>query len=366
MKNSIHESHMRWAIALALEGAGKTSPNPMVGAVIVKGGRIVGEGYHHMAGTPHAEIHALRGAGRRARGADMYVTMEPCCHDGRTPPCVDAIVEAGVKRVYIGTRDPNPIVDGRGIRQIEGAGIRVEVGILEESCRAINEVFNKFIVSGVPHVTAKVAVSLDGKIATPSGDSKWITNAECRKYVHRLRGMVDAVVIGGGTSRKDNPRLDVRLGEWRGIQPRAVIIDETLNLPRNLHVLKRRRGHGIFVTTSRSPVSRRRWIEGKGHEVILCRATSDGRVFLPHMLRELGRRDISSVLVEGGGRVFADFMKRKLIDRLVVCLAPKLIGGDGLDFLPGISVDRIKDAFELRETNIRIFGDNVVVEGMLR
>ncbi|MFH0800031.1 MAG: bifunctional diaminohydroxyphosphoribosylaminopyrimidine deaminase/5-amino-6-(5-phosphoribosylamino)uracil reductase RibD, partial [Pseudomonadota bacterium] len=198
---------MRWAIALALEGMGRTSPNPMVGAVIVKSDRIVGEGYHRRAGTPHAEVHALRDAGRASRGAEMYVTLEPCAHEGRTPPCVPAIVEAGIRRVFVGSRDPNPLVDGRGIRALKKAGVAVVERVLEESCRELNEAYNKFIVSGVPFITAKVALSLDGKIATSSGDSRWITNEACRLYVHRLRGQVDAVMVGSGTVRRDDPRL---------------------------------------------------------------------------------------------------------------------------------------------------------------
>lgn len=361
-----HESHMRWALALALEGMGRTSPNPLVGAVVVKGEKIVGEGYHYRAGTPHAEIHALREAGVRAGGADLYVTMEPCCYHGRTPPCVDAIVGAGIKRVFIGTKDPNPLVNGKGVKLLKRAGIKVVVGILEKSCRSINESYNKYIVNGIPFVTAKVAMSLDGKIATGKGDSRWITNDECREYVHRLRGRVDAVMVGGGTVRKDDPRLNVRIKGWRGIQPGVVVVDDTLDIPRKSRVVSKRRGRGVFATTNRSTAIRRRWIEKKGHDVILCRAVGNGMVFLPHMLRELGKRGITSVLLEGGGELFADFMRRGLIDRLVVCLAPKLIGGGGRDFLPGISIDRVKNAFALRNVNIQTFGDNVVIDGSLR
>lgn len=357
---------MRWAIALALEGQGRTSPNPMVGAVIVKGGRIVGEGYHRRAGTPHAEIHALKEADRRAKGADMYVTLEPCPHEGRTPPCVPAIVAAGVRRVFIGARDPNPRVRGRGIRMLRKAGISVVEGILKDSCSHINEAYNKFITTGTPFVIAKVALSLDGKIATSKGDSRWITNEECRRFVHRLRGQVDAVLVGAGTARRDDPRLDARLADSGGARPKAVIVDEALSVPRSLKVFRRGRGETIVVTTPRAPLSGRRRIERMGHGVVVCRAAGDGRVVLSHMLKELGKMGIVSLLVEGGGRLFADFFRRGLVDRLVVCTAPKLIGGRGMDFLPGVGAPRIRDAIELDGVHIQTFGDNVVVEGSLK
>lgn len=360
------ESYMRWAIALALEGQGTTLPNPMVGAVIVKSGKIVGEGYHRKAGTPHAEIHALRQAGRRARGADIYVTLEPCPHQGRTPPCVPAIIDAGIKRVFIGVRDPNPLVNGRGIRMLKKAGIAVSEGVLKSSCLKINEVYNKFITTGMPHVTAKVALSLDGKLAAEDGDSKWITNRQCRAHIHRLRSQVGAVCVGAGTVRRDEPRLTARLSGWHGTQPKAVVIDEVLRFSRHAKIVKRPRGGLIAATTSRAPGAMRHFLEEKGHHVIVCRATGDGRVSLPHMLRALGKLGIMSILLEGGGQLFADFFRRRLVDRLVVCVAPKLIGGRGIDFLPGISFGHIKDSPALKDVHIQSFGDNVVVEGIVK
>jgi diaminohydroxyphosphoribosylaminopyrimidine deaminase / 5-amino-6-(5-phosphoribosylamino)uracil reductase len=361
-----HESMMRWAIALALEGAGRTSPNPVVGAVVVKGGRIVGEGFHQRAGTPHAEVHALRAAGKRARGADLYVTLEPCCHEGRTPPCVEAIVAAGVRRVIVGTRDPNPIVHGRGIRLLRRAGIRVVEGVLEESCRAINEAYNKFIKSGLPYVTAKVALSLDGKIAAASGDARWITGSACRRYVHELRSNVDAVVVGGGTVRRDDPRLTVRIPGAVGARPRAVVIDEALRLPRAAHLLARPEGMLVLVTTAQAPLARIRAADRRGHRVLICPCDAAGRVHLPSALHALGREGITSILLEGGGQLFADAVAHGLVDRLVACIAPKLLGGKGLDFLPGLAIRRMKDAIELRDVAIRTFGTDVVIEGRLK
>lgn len=354
---------MRWAIALALEGLGRTSPNPMVGAVIVKNGKIVGEGYHRRAGSPHAEINALKNAGKNAKGADMYVTLEPCVHYGRTPPCVDAIVKAGIRCVYAGTKDPNPIINGRGIRALKESGVRVVPGVLEESCVKINESYNKFIVSGVPFVTLKVALSLDGKIATSEGDSKWITNEECRLYVHRLRSEVDAVMIGSGTAKRDNPRLDVRLGYIHGICPKAVVVDASLSCPRTLRLFKRARGGTVILTTNRGSLQTKKFLERRGHTVVTCRSTSEGRVFLPHALLKLGSLGFTSVLLEGGGELFADFLRRGLVDKVVVCIAPKLIGGSGREFLPGFSIKKIRNAMTLEGVQIHNFGDNVVVEG---
>lgn len=357
---------MRRAISLALKGAGLTSPNPMVGAIVVKKGRIVGQGYHRRAGTPHAEIHALRRAGQRAGGADLYVTLEPCVHEGRTPPCVPAIVGAGIVRTFIGTCDPNPVINGRGIRALKKSGVVVIRGVLTRDCIRINETYNKFIVSGIPFVTAKVALSLDGKIATLGGESQWITNEACRRYVHKLRARVDAVIVGGGTVRRDDPRLDVRIKEWHGLGPKAVVIDEALNLPRSSRIFRRAAGSTVILTTSRAPRYRRRWIEKMGHTVIACRATSDGMVFLTHALAKLGGLGITSALVEGGGQLFADFFQRGLVDRVVACIAPKLIGGIGMDFLPGLQIRHLAGAISLREVHARILGDNVVIEGILK
>ena len=354
---------MRWAIALALEGAGRTSPNPMVGAVVVKGGRVIGEGYHARAGEPHAEVHALSRAGRRALGATLYVTLEPCCHEGRTPPCVGAIIAAGIREVVVGTRDPNPRVDGRGIRALRRAGVSVVEGVLEESCREMNEPYNRFITSGVPFVVAKVGLSLDGKIAAASGESKWITNEQCRAYVHRMRAGADAVIVGAGTVRRDDPRLDARVPGRAGRQPRAIVVDEALRTPRSAKIFKRRPGELIVATTRRAPKAMLKFVEDMGHEAIVCRADPRGRVLVPHLMKELGKRGVTFAILEGGGLLFAEFFRRGLVDRVVACVAPKLIGGEGIDFLPGLSVKNLSSAFALEDVSVKIMGDNVVIEG---
>jgi diaminohydroxyphosphoribosylaminopyrimidine deaminase/5-amino-6-(5-phosphoribosylamino)uracil reductase len=360
-----NESYMGRAVELALKGAGRTSPNPMVGAVIVKGDDIVGEGFHARAGLAHAETVALEDAGRDARGADLFVTLEPCCHKGRTPPCVDAIVAAGISRVFIGTRDPNSLVNGKGIAALRRAGIDVKTGVLRDRCREINEVYEKFMRTGLPFVTAKVALTLDGKIAAIGGDSKWITNSKCRRYVHELRSLSDAVMVGGGTVRRDDPRLTARIkGVGRG--PKAIAMDEKLALPRSSKIFARRRGDLICITTKSAAPSRMRWVESKGHTVIVSRSHRGGLIDPASALRDLAKRGISSILLEGGGAMFAAFMEARLIDRLVVCVAPKLVGGDGLDFLPGMKTGSMGEAVRLADVRVKSFDDNIVIEGYPR
>lgn len=355
---------MSRALELAARGLGKTSPNPAVGAVVVKNNRIVAEGYHKRAGGPHAEIEALRRAGKKARGADLFVTLEPCCHFGKTPPCCSTIIKSGVKRVVIGTRDPNPLVNGKGIKVLKASGIKVGEGVLRKECADINRAYNKWVVSGIPYVTMKTALSLDGKIGMQSGESKWITNEMCRGYVHSLRSSHDAVLIGSGTARLDNPKLTARLSKKSrtGI---AVVLDEKLILQENSNLFRRKPGSLIIATTSRAPSSKIRKIKKRGHDVLLCRATAEGYVFLPHLLGKLGAMGITSVLVEGGGKVFSDFLRRNLADRVIVCIAPKIIGGKGRDWLPSYSVDKLRDALNLRDVGIKTFNDNVVIEGNL-
>ena len=355
---------MRRAIELATKGKGMTSPNPIVGAVVVKNGKIVGEGYHKRAGTPHAEIVALRRAKERAHGADLYVTLEPCCHYGRTPPCCDTIITSGIKRVIIGMSDPNPLVNGKGIAFLKIKGILVVKDVLKNECRRLNKAYQKWIVSGIPYVTMKAALSLDGKIATSSGESKWITNESCRRYVHQLRSLNDAIVVGVNTVRRDNPKLTVRLS-GNDQRKLAVILDEKLNIPPSSRLFRRKPNELIIATTSRASKRRRVQLGKKGHRVFLCRSTSRGYIFLPHLLEQLGAQGITSLFVEGGGEVFSDFFNRGLVDRIVACIAPKIIGGKGRDWLPTVSIEKLKSAPHLSDMDIKIFGDNVVIEGFV-
>lgn len=356
---------MRWAIALALEGSGTTSPNPMVGAVIVKAGKIVGEGFHRRAGLPHAEVDAINNAGKLAKGATLYVTLEPCTHTGRTPPCVEAIIKAGIKRVYVGTRDPNPIVRGKGIRILRHAGIEVFENILEERCRTINDSYNKFITTSLPYVTLKAALSIDGKIATSTGDSKWITNEECRKFVHRLRAQTDAIIIGLGTAVKDDPLLDVRLTGLGCPSPKAIIVTEDMKPLKKLKLFRRKHGELIIAVNSRIPKKQLAEIKLTGHTVITCKTNKNGLVDLKDLLKKIGQMGITSVMVEGGGRIFSDFYRHKLIDKIYVCIAPKIIGGEGRDFLPRIKIKDMTHVPQLKITEIKKIGDNIVIEGRL-
>lgn len=356
MKKSHDETYMHRALELALKGWGTTSPNPMVGAVIVKGNKVIGEGYHKRAGSPHAEVNALKKAGIRARGATLYVTLEPCCYHGRTPACTDALREAGIKRVVIGTRDPNPPVNGNGIRTLKCAGVDVTTGVLKDACRDINLPYETFITKNRPFVILKAALSLDGKIATSTGDSKWITNKKSREYVHRLRSGVDAIVIGGGTIRADNPSLTVRLpGKKHEVKP-VVVLDDKLDLPRMAGIFTRKPGELILATTKKAPKSRIAWAENQGYDVIVCKS-------IGHLLKELAARDIVKLLVEGGGETYSSFIKAKAVDHLVACIAPKLIGGEGKSMLPGIGPKSMKDILHLEHLTTCTFGEDVVIEG---
>ncbi|MEY2669133.1 MAG: hypothetical protein RJA59_1771 [Pseudomonadota bacterium] len=356
----VHERYMKLALREARRGVGRTSPNPAVGAVLVKGGRVVGRGHHARAGAPHAEVVAIRAAGARARGADLYTTLEPCDHFGRTPPCSLAILEAGVRRVFSGSSDPNPRVNGRGLRRLRRAGIEVETGLLRAECDALNEPWFRFITSGRPHVTLKLASTLDGRIATASGDSRWVTGAEARALVHRLRDAADAVLVGAGTARADDPRLTTRLPGGRGRDPIRVVLDSRLGLPAGLRRIRQRSRSPTIVAhvtgTPPSPAPR-------GVEYLRCRARR-GRVDLADLLARLGRRGVTTVLVEGGAEVARSLLEARQADRLVLFLAPKIAGG-GLSWLPGEGVTRMAEALPVEELRVRRVGRDLLVTGRL-
>jgi diaminohydroxyphosphoribosylaminopyrimidine deaminase/5-amino-6-(5-phosphoribosylamino)uracil reductase len=349
---------MRLALREARRGLGRTSPNPAVGAVLVKGGRVVGRGHHARAGAPHAEVMALRDAGPLARGADLYTTLEPCDHFGRTPPCTLAILEAGVRRVFSGSADPNPRVNGRGVRRLRRAGVEVETGVLREECDALNAGWFRFITSGRPHVTLKVAATLDGRIATASGDSRWVTGPGAREHVHRLRATVDAVLVGSGTARADDPRLTARPRTGRGRDPLRVVLDSRLSLPGTLRLFRQRSAAPTLVAhVSGEPPAR----PPRGVEYLRCRARR-GRVDLGDLLERLGRRGVATLLVEGGAEVNRAFLDAGLVDELLLFVAPRIAGG-GLSWLPGPGVARMRDALPLHDVRVRRVGDDVLVSG---
>jgi diaminohydroxyphosphoribosylaminopyrimidine deaminase/5-amino-6-(5-phosphoribosylamino)uracil reductase len=352
------ERYMRLALREARRGLGRTSPNPAVGAVLVKGGRVVGRGHHARAGTPHAEVMAIRDAGASARGADLYTTLEPCDHFGRTPPCSLAILEAGVRRVFSGSGDPNPRVNGRGIRRLRRAGVEVGAGVLREACDAINEPWFRFITTGRPHVTLKVAATLDGRIATASGDSRWVTGPEARAHVHRLRGGVDAVLVGSGTALADDPRLTARLPGGRGRDPIRVVLDSRLELPATLRLFRQPSSSVTLVAhVSGTPPAR----APRGVEYLRCRARG-GRVSLADLLSRLGQRGVTTLLVEGGGEVNRSFLEGGLVDRLLLFVAPKIAGG-GISWLGGKGPSRMAEALPLLDLRVKRLGRDLLLSG---
>ncbi|MEH7348216.1 bifunctional diaminohydroxyphosphoribosylaminopyrimidine deaminase/5-amino-6-(5-phosphoribosylamino)uracil reductase RibD [Gottfriedia acidiceleris] len=350
---SNHEFYMNLAIQNAMATKGQTDPNPLVGSVIVNDNRIVGIGAHLKAGEPHAEINALRMAGDKAEGGTIYVTLEPCSHHGRTGPCAEAVVRAGLKKVVIATLDPNPLVAGRGVKILQDAGIEVIIGVCEEQSIKMNEVFNKYIVKNIPFVVMKSASTLDGKIATHSSDSKWITSAEARNDVHQLRNEIGAILVGVNTVIKDNPELTTRIPNGRN--PVRVILDSTLKIPLESKVVTDQQADTWIFTSQKHSEQKRSELENLGVKVFV---TSDpSRVDLNEMLKILGEHSISSLLVEGGGEVNASFMNQNLVDKVIVYLAPKLIGGKNAPtFLEGTGLDKMGQAIELEEIELTKIG----------
>ena len=361
------EAYMQRALDLARRAEGRTRPNPPVGAVVVRNGVIAGEGFHPRAGEPHAEIFALRAAGEAARGSDLYVTLEPCSHQGRTGPCAEAVVAAGIARVFVGIQDPNPLVSGHGIARLQQAGIRVEVGILAAECRRLIAPFAKHITTGLPLVILKSALTLDGRSATASGDSRWITGEESRALVHRLRDRVDAIMVGIGTVLHDDPQLTCRLPGGGGRDPLRVIVDSGLQIPASAAVLSPASAAGTLIaTTAAADAKKRRELEACGATVQVC-AERDGRVDLFDLLRRLGAIGIQSLLVEGGAVLNQALLGAGLVDRVMVFLAPKLLGGnDGKGMFSGSGVDTLAAAVHLQDVQVSRCGEDTLIEGEVR
>ncbi|KUG03775.1 diaminohydroxyphosphoribosylaminopyrimidine deaminase [hydrocarbon metagenome] len=360
--NEFDQKYMQRALELASKARGRTSPNPMVGAVIVKDGQIIGEGYHQKAGTPHAEIHALKNARHKARGASLYVSLEPCCHHGKTPPCTDAIIEAGIQRVIIAVLDPNPKVAGKGAKILQEAGIEIRVGVMEEAAVYLNEIFFKHIQKGIPFVAIKTAMTLDGKIAARTGDSRWVTGPEARKYVHRLRNTYDAILVGIGTVLADNPRLNTRLDEEAGRDPIRLIIDSCLELPLDSVIARSSREQPtiIFCGTD-SDDKRAQDLAALGVEIIKLELEED-QVPLSTVMSILASREITSVLVEGGAEINASFIKQKLVDKLYWFIAPKIIGGRGAPSpVGGDGYEFMSEASQFTIINVQSFEKDVLI-----
>ncbi|WP_242394744.1 bifunctional diaminohydroxyphosphoribosylaminopyrimidine deaminase/5-amino-6-(5-phosphoribosylamino)uracil reductase RibD [Anaeromyxobacter oryzisoli] len=357
---TVAEFFMRLAVREAQKGLGRTSPNPAVGAVLVKNGRVIARGHHARAGGPHAEVVALRAAGGLARGADLYTTLEPCDHQGKTPPCSLAILAAGVRRVFVGSRDPNPLVNGRGVARLERGGITVVRDVLRDACDRVNAHWFTWITEGRPHVTLKAAVTLDGRIATRTGDARWVTGEAARAWVHRLRDRVDAVLVGAGTARADDPELTTRLPGGRGHDPVRVVLDTDLELPARLKLFHPRSAAPTLVAHASSRARR----FGPGVELLRCRRARGGGVELRDLLAKLAARGVTHVLVEGGAHVHASFLEAGLVDRVAVIVAPKLAGADGLPLVARRGPARMADALRLSGVQVERLGDDVLVAGV--
>jgi len=357
MSTNTDISYMALALKLAEKGRGTVSPNPLVGAVIVRHGIIVGRGWHQRAGGDHAEVMALRQAGGEARGATLYVTLEPCCHHGKTPPCTGAVAAAGIARVVMAVEDPNPLVCGMGCRELAEAGIPVETGVLADEARRLNEAFFVFVATGRPFVTLKLATTLDGRVADAAGGSRWISGPETRRRVHRWRSWSDAVMVGAGTVLADNPALTVR--DVPGDDPLRVIVDSRLRVPPDALVYGD--GRAIAATTEAAGEAAVSALEARGVEEVRCRA-ADGHVALDDLLAKLGARDITSVLCEGGPTLAAALLRDGLVDKVASTVAPTYLG-QGPAVVEDIGTTGIADALRLEDVAMERSGGDAIITG---
>jgi len=358
MKND--EYYMQLAIELARRGRGRVSPNPLVGAVIVKNGRIIGKGYHRQYGGNHAEINAISNAKEDAAGATLYVTLEPCCHEGKTPPCVETIIRNKLKKVVIGTIDSNPLVCCGGIKNLQNRGIEVKTGVLEQECRDLNEIFFHYMETGMPFVTVKYAQTLDGRIATSTGQSQWISSEAARKFAHKLRAEHDAVLVGTGTLRKDNPALTVRLA--RGRNPLRIVLDSSLSIPEQAKILQNiPQAKTLIATLKKAQGARYEILKSAGAEIITVKNDRRGNIDLKKLFKILAGRGISSLLVEGGAQIITAVLKNNLADRLVAIIAPKIIG-KGLEAVGDLGIGNLAQAKRLSFRRIRKIGADLVID----
>ena len=356
----LEEDYMKQALRLARRGLGKTSPNPMVGAVIVKDNRIIGQGYHRHFGGKHAEVNAIENAREDVSGATMYVSLEPCCHHGKTPPCVDAIIKNNIGKVVIGTLDPYPEMRGKSREILQQHGIESRVGVLEKECRSLNEAYFKYISTGLPFVTVKFAQTLDGRIATAAGASRWISSPTSLKLAHRLRAHHDAILVGIGTVLADDPELTVRL--VRGRNPTRVILDSKLRVPPDAKVLADQElAPTIIIATPPADEAKVAALRRMGIDVLIVPQDESGKVDLKKLLQTLGKREISSVLVEGGAATITSFLRLNLADKLVAIIAPKLMGR-GTDSVGELNITDVSKALKLSFEKTYRMGEDLVIE----
>ncbi|MCT4594297.1 MAG: bifunctional diaminohydroxyphosphoribosylaminopyrimidine deaminase/5-amino-6-(5-phosphoribosylamino)uracil reductase RibD [Anaeromicrobium sp.] len=360
------EKYMKRAIELAKKGEGLVSPNPLVGAVIVKDGKVIGEGYHKYYGGNHAEIEAFNSANDSVEGATMYVTLEPCFHKGKTPPCVKEIIKRKIKRVVIGIKDPNPLVAGKSIELLKDEKIQVQVGLCSEEIKILNEEFIKYITTKEPFCILKSAMTLDGKIATKTGDSKWITNEKSREYVHQLRNRVSAIMVGVDTIIKDDPMLNTRL-TGTSVDPLKIIVDTRGRIPIESRVVNMDSDKGVILaTTNLIDKEKEEELKNRGVNLIKTPLKND-RVDLKYLFKELGNRGIDSLLIEGGGTLNDSLLREDLIDKIIFFIGPKIIGGkDSKSPVEGMGVSLMRDSIEVKNIKVKSFEDDVVIEGYVR
>jgi len=359
------EFYIKRTLRLASKARGMTSPNPMVGAVIVKSGKIVSEDYHRKPGSPHAEALVIEEAGKNAQGSTLYVNLEPCCHtDKRTPPCTKAIIKAGIKKVVIGMIDPNPNVSGKGVLELERAGIQVKIGVLEKESRRLNEFYIRYITSGRPFVILKIAMTLDGKIATPDGQSKWITGEQARKMVHFTRSSVDAILTAIGTVKADNPHMTARIRA--GKSPLRIVIDPYLEIPISAHILEIP-PETVIVTRkahmSSTAVEKKKKLHDKGIQLIEYKGE---KANLSLLIKKLAMRGITSVLIEGGSSLNAYALGEGIVDKVMFFIAPKIMGGEkSFTAIGGETYRRLEDAYKISDLKIRRIGKDILIEGYI-
>lgn len=359
---SYDEKYMRLAMQLAGNAIGRTSPNPLVGAVIVKDNRVVGCGWHRKAGTPHAEVHALNQAGELAQGADVYVTLEPCAHYGKTPPCAKALVEAKVKNVYGGLLDVNPKVAGKGFKILEDAGIHVEYGFLQDELRKQNEVFFKWIEHKKPFIVLKAAMTLDGKIATATGQSKWITNETSRAYGYKLRDIYDGIMVGINTVIEDNPMLTARVDG--GKNPIRIVVDSSLRIDINANVVQDKSAKTIVATTDKADKDKILKLQAQDVDVIVVDKDKNDKVDIEKLLDILGQQNICSILVEGGATLSGSFVAKKLVDKVYFFIAPKIIGGkEAKTPVAGTGILNLQEALALKDIQIEKLEEDILIIG---
>jgi diaminohydroxyphosphoribosylaminopyrimidine deaminase/5-amino-6-(5-phosphoribosylamino)uracil reductase len=359
-KMNLDEKYMALALKLAEKGKGRTSPNPLVGAVIVQRGRIVGKGYHKRAGEPHAEINALRDAGSKVKGSTLYLNLEPCSHYGRTPPCTESIIKSGIKKVVVALKDPNPLVKGKGIKKLCSAGIEVKLGILRKQALRLNEAYIKYVTTGKPFIILKTAASLDGKIATSQGNSKWITGESTRKYTHRLRREMAGILVGIGTVLADDPSLTVS-SKVNQREPVKIIVDTKLRTPLKAKVLNR----PTIIATTKSASPKRISALGKKGAKVLIIEEKEGKVNLRKLMKELGRLGITNLMVEGGAEINTSFLKENLVDKVLFFLAPKIIGGRKSS-VGELGISKIRDVLHLSSLTFKRFANDILIEGYIK